>query len=67
MKKIMIFLIFVPFMVIAKYGKIQVVNSLSNYKVQLVESFADTAWEWQFIDSFPDYKIKYLGSFSGVN
>jgi hypothetical protein len=35
-------------------------------KVKKVSSFADDCGEWQFVDSFPDFKIQYVDSFPDV-
>ena len=32
-------------------------------KVKVVKSFPDDCGEWQFVESFPDFTIKYVDSF----
>ena len=43
--------------------KIQVVSSFPDLKVKRVDSFPDDCGEWQFVDSFPDFKIQFVDSF----
>lgn len=56
------------------YGRIQVVDSFPDCKVKIVDSFEDmrvkvvTSFSddvalWEFVDSFPDYKIQFVDSF----
>lgn len=43
--------------------KVQVVSSFPNLKVQIVNSFPNKCGKWQFVNSFPDFKIRYVNSF----
>ena len=43
--------------------KVQVVNSFPDLKVQVVNSFPTTCGKWQFVNAFPDFKIRYVTSF----
>ena len=56
------------------YGRIQIVDSFPDCKVKIVDSFEDmrvkvvTSFSddvalWEFVDSFPDYKIQFVDSF----
>ena len=57
------------------YGKVQVVNSFEDFKVKRVTSgledlkvkevsyFPNSCGKWQFVSTFPDFKIKYVDSF----
>ncbi len=56
------------------WGKVKVVKSFPDFKVKVVKSFADLhvkkvtsfpdkCGRWQFVDSFPDFTIKYVDSF----
>ncbi|MBD5402513.1 hypothetical protein HDR58_06910 [bacterium] len=55
------------------YGRVKVVDSLADFnvrrvssmedlKVKQVSSFANSCGRWQFVDSFPDFTIKYVDS-----
>ena len=44
-------------------GKVQIVSSFPDLKVQKVTSFPDEPGKWQMVDSFPDYKIQFVDSF----
>lgn len=55
-------------------GKVKVVDSFPDFKVKVVDSFQDLkvkkktsfpdkCGEWQFVDSFPDFTIKFVDSF----
>ena len=48
-----------------KFSRLQVkeVNSFPDLKVEIVESFPNSAGKWQIVDSFPDYKIEMVESF----
>ncbi len=59
------------------YGKVKVVNSFPDIKVKIVSSFedldvqkvnafADKCGKWQFVDSFPDFKIQFVDSFPDI-
>ena len=43
--------------------EVEIVTSFPDLKVKAVESFADRCGEWEFVDSFPDFTIKYVESF----
>ena len=56
------------------HGRIQWVNSFPDYKVKIVDAFAnlhvrlvtsfpDDPGEWQIVDSFPDFKIQIVAVF----
>ena len=58
----------------ALYGKIRIVDSFPDVRVQRVDSFpdirvrwvhafADKPGEWQRVDSFPDYRVQFVRSF----
>lgn len=42
---------------------VKVVSSFPDLKVKTVNSFPRTCGEWQFVNSFPDFKIRYVSSF----
>ena len=55
-------------------GKVKVVKSFADFEVKKVSSFPDIevkkvnsfpddCGEWQFVESFPDFTIKYVDSF----
>ncbi len=46
--------------------RVKAVSSFPDLKVKQVSSFADQCGEWQFVDSFPDFKIQYVDSFPDV-
>jgi hypothetical protein len=46
--------------------RVKAVSSFPDLKVKKVSSFADECGEWQFVDSFPDFKIQYVDSFPDV-
>jgi hypothetical protein len=46
--------------------RVKAVSSFPDVKVKKVTSFADECGEWQFVDSFPDFKIQYVDSFPDV-
>ncbi|MCR5696426.1 MAG: hypothetical protein K6G73_05545 [Marinilabiliaceae bacterium] len=46
---------------------VRVVTSLADLDVKKVTSFADDPGEWIFVDHFPDFTIRYVKSFPGVN
>ena len=46
--------------------RVKAVSSFPDVKVKKVGSFADACGEWQFVDSFPDFKIQYVDSFPDV-
>jgi len=46
--------------------RVKAVSSFPDLKVKKVSSFADQCGEWQFVDSFPDFKIQYVDSFPDV-
>jgi hypothetical protein len=46
--------------------RVKAVSSFPDVKVKSVTSFADECGEWQFVDSFPDFKIQYVDSFPDV-
>lgn len=59
------------------YGKVKVVNSFPDIKVKVVSSFedldvqqvnafADKCGKWQFVDSFPDFKVQFVDSFPDI-
>ena len=59
------------------YGKVKVVNSFPDIKVKVVSSFedldvqtvnafADKCGKWQFVDSFPDFKIQFVDTFPDI-
>lgn len=57
------------------YGKVQVVdrgadikvrrvNSSPDLKVKSVTAFADSCGEWQFVTSYPDFKVQFVENFA---
>jgi len=46
--------------------RVKAVSSFPDLKVKRVSSFADRCGEWQFVDSFPDFKIQYVDSFPDI-
>lgn len=46
--------------------KVQVVRHFADLKVKKVSHFADSCGEWQFVDNFPDFKIKFVQSFPDI-
>lgn len=46
--------------------RVKAVSSFPDLKVKRVQSFADECGEWQFVDSFPDFKIQFVESFPDV-
>ncbi len=48
------------------FGKIQIVTSFPDVKVQKVSSFPDSCGKWQFVTSFPDTKVQFVTSFPDV-
>ncbi|MFO7565716.1 MAG: hypothetical protein R6X02_23945 [Enhygromyxa sp.] len=46
--------------------RVKAVSSFPDLKVKKVSSFADKCGEWQFVDSFADFKIQYVDSFPDV-
>jgi hypothetical protein len=46
--------------------RVKAVSRFPDVKVKRVESFADECGEWQFVESFPDFKIQYVESFPDV-
>ena len=46
--------------------RVQVVRRFPDVKVKRVKSFASDCGEWQFVDSFADFKIQYVDSFPDV-
>jgi hypothetical protein len=46
--------------------KVQNVTSFPDLKVKTVSSFPDDCGEWEFVDSFPDFTIQYVESFPDV-
>ncbi|ACT13860.1 MULTISPECIES: hypothetical protein [Pectobacterium] len=53
------------------YGRIQIVDSFPDYRVQIVNAhehlrvqevtaFANRAGEWEIVDNFPDFKIQIV-------
>ncbi|GEM_PF-431147 len=46
--------------------RVKAVSSFPDLKVKKVDSFADSCGEWQFVDSFPDFKIQFVDSFPDV-
>lgn len=46
--------------------RVKAVSSFPDLKVKKVSSFADECGEWQFVDSFADFKIQYVDSFPDV-
>lgn len=56
------------------YGKIKIVDSFPDVKVQKVDAFedikvrwvdafADKPGKWQKVDAFPDYKVQFVDAF----
>jgi len=56
------------------YGKVKIVESFPDYKVKVVTSFPDLkvknvtsfpseCGKWQFVESFPDFTVKFVESF----
>src|ERR1700749_3587030 len=48
------------------YGKVQVVTSFPDLKVQVVEAFPDKCGQWQMVTAFPDVKVQFVESFPDV-
>ncbi len=46
--------------------KVQAVESFPDLKVKVVESFPDDCGEWEFVESFPDLKVQFVESFPDV-
>jgi len=46
--------------------RVKAVSSFPDVKVKKVRSFASDCGEWQFVDSFADFKIQYVDSFPDV-
>ncbi|HLT40814.1 MAG TPA: hypothetical protein VK034_31270 [Enhygromyxa sp.] len=46
--------------------RVKAVSSFPDLKVKKVSSFADECGEWQFVESFADFKIQYVDSFPDV-
>ena len=57
------------------YGKIQLVDRLPDFKVQVVRAYGDlqvqlvdrfpkTSGKWQMVKEFPDFKIKLVDHFA---
>ncbi|PRP94743.1 hypothetical protein ENSA5_40660 [Enhygromyxa salina] len=46
--------------------RVKAVSSFPDLKVKKVGSFADDCGEWQFVDSFADFKIQYVDSFPDI-
>ena len=47
----------------ALYGRVQVVNAFPDLKVQKVTACPDRCGRWQFVDSFPDFRIQFVNAF----
>lgn len=56
------------------YGKVRVVDSFEDFRVRVVSTFEDlrvrpvssfarNCGQWEFVNSFEDFKIKYVDSF----
>ena len=56
------------------YGKVKVVSNFEDFKVKKVtsfedikvkkvSSFPDKCGRWQFVDNFPDFKIRFVDNF----
>jgi len=43
--------------------KVKIVSSFEDMRVKVVTSFSDDVALWEFVDSFPDYKIQIVDSF----
>ena len=48
------------------HGKVQIVSSFPDIKVQKVTSFPDGPGKWQFVTSFPDFTIQLVDSFPDI-
>jgi hypothetical protein len=46
--------------------RVQLVTSFPDLKVKTVTSFADDCGEWEFVDSFPDFTIQFVTSFPDI-
>ncbi|MBP0019853.1 MAG: hypothetical protein J7647_20155 [Cyanobacteria bacterium SBLK] len=46
--------------------KVKPVISFPDLKVKPVTSFPDDCGEWQFVEHFPDFKIKFVESFPDI-
>jgi len=44
-------------------GKVQIVNSFPDLKVQAVSTFPDACGKWQTVSSFPDFKVQIVKTF----
>lgn len=43
--------------------KVQAVTAFQDLKVQTVTSFPKTCGKWQYVTSFPDFKIRFVTAF----
>lgn len=46
--------------------RVKAVSSFPDVKVKRVSSFADECGEWQFVESFANFKIQYVDSFPDI-
>ncbi len=46
--------------------KVQIVNSFPDLKVQMVNSFPSDCGKWQAVNSFPDFKVQFVNSFPDI-
>ncbi len=44
--------------------KVQRVSSFPDLKVREKSSFANNCGEWQYVTSFPDFKVRFVNSFA---
>ena len=59
------------------YGKVKIVKSFPDIKVKVVKSFPDLkvkrvssfpnqCGQWQFVDTFPDFKVQFVDAFPDI-
>lgn len=46
--------------------KVKIKSSFADLKVKTVEHFANRCGEWQFVEHFPDFKIKFVQHFPDI-
>ncbi len=52
------------------FGRVQVVTGFADINVQkkdaFVSAFPDACGEWQLVDSFPDFTVRFVDSFPDI-
>ncbi|MGL4686399.1 MAG: hypothetical protein ACRCVY_06560 [Commensalibacter sp.] len=51
---------------ISLYGKVQIVDTFPDLKVENVDTFPDECGKWQFVTAFPDFKVQFVDSFPDI-